>query len=215
MAADETQGSIRRFVVGDISTNCYVIAYGTACLVVDPGASGAAIAEEVARSGLSVEGIVCTHGHHDHVGGVGALKRETGAPYMISAKDNARAQRACELSSHVFDLSDGSVEDAPAADRTLAEGDTISVGDVTLTVIEAPGHTEGGIVLMGPGFALVGDTIFAGSVGRTDLYGGDAATLAATIARLKELIPPETVLLCGHGPETTMARELATNPWFR
>ena len=215
MAADETQVGIRRFVVGDISTNCYVVSSGTSCLVVDPGASGAAIAEAIAREGLTVEGIVCTHGHHDHVGGVKALKRATGAPYMISAGDDERAQRACELSSHVFDLSDDSVTDAPAADRTLREGDTVSVGDVTLTVIETPGHTEGGIVLLGPGFALMGDTVFAGSVGRTDLYGGDATKLAATIARLKELIDPETVLLCGHGPETTMARELATNPWFR
>ena len=215
MAADETQVGIRRFVVGDISTNCYVVSSGTSCLVVDPGASGAAIAEAIAGEGLTVEGIVCTHGHHDHVGGVKALRQATGAPYMISAGDDERAQRACELSSHVFDLSDDSVTDAPAADRTLREGDTVEVGDLTLTVIEAPGHTEGGIVLMGPGFALMGDTVFAGSVGRTDLYGGDSVKLAATIARLKGLIDPDTGLLCGHGPETTMARELATNPWFR
>ena len=92
------------------------------------------------------------------------------------------------------------------------------MGTARFRVIAAPGHTEGGIVLLGQGSAegicFVGDTLFAGSCGRTDLLGGDHATLMATLDRLCEEIPPETTVLCGHGEATTMARELATNPWL-
>lgn len=204
---------IRQFVVGAIETNCYALVSNGECLVIDPGASGAQIASEL--DDVRVVGIVATHGHHDHVCGVAALQRATAAPFAIGHGDAKRAQRAIELSSHVFVTSQPDLEDAPAPDRELFEGDVVSVGDVDLKVIETPGHTEGGIVLLGDGYAFVGDTLFAGSCGRTDLVGGDHDTLMATLARLKREIPPETVLLCGHGMATTMERELATNPWLQ
>ena len=95
----------------------------------------------------------------------------------------------------------------------------LTVGSATFTVLETPGHTEGGIALLGGGSAegvcFVGDTLFAGSCGRTDLLGGDPDTMLKTLARLKQVIPPKTALLCGHGPETLMERELATNPWLQ
>ena len=203
---------IRCYAVGHLETNCYVLERDGACLVVDPGSSGKALARELPE-GAEVT-IVATHGHHDHVGGVAAMKRETGATYLISKGDAERAQRALELSSHVFDVSDGELENAPAPDGLLAEGDVVRIGPYELRVIEAHGHTPGGIVLLGDGFAFVGDTIFAGSVGRTDLVGGDHATLMKTIKRLKKEIPPRTVLLSGHGPATTMANEIACNPFF-
>ena len=112
-------------------------------------------------------------------------------------------------------MSDGELENAPVPDGLLADGDVVKVGPYALRVIEAPGHTPGGIVLLGDGFAFVGDTVFAGSVGRTDLVGGDHGTLMETIQRLKREIPPQTVLLCGHGPATTMANEMACNPYFK
>ena len=205
--------SIRQFVVGDIQTNCYALVSDGTCLVIDPGAAGAQIALELEDT--KVVGIVATHGHHDHVCGVAALKRATAAPFLIGAADAGRAQRALEMSSHVFDVSQSDLENAPAPDRTLAEGDEVVVGSERLTVIEAPGHTEGGIVLLGDGVAFVGDTLFAGSCGRTDLEGGDHDTLMRTLARLKDEIDPKTVLLCGHGPATTMEHELATNPWLQ
>lgn len=204
--------NIRLFVVGPIQTNCYALIDGDECLVVDPGAAGEAIAREL--SDVRVTGIVATHGHHDHVCGVAALQRATGAPFAIGADDADRCQRALQISSHVFDVSAGDLEDAPKPDRELHEGDEVSVGSTVLRVLEAPGHTEGGIVLLGDGIAFVGDTIFAGSCGRTDLLGGDHDTLMRTLARLKAQIPPTTVLLCGHGPATTMEHELATNPWL-
>ena len=158
---------IRQFVVGHLSTNCYALVSDGECLVVDPGAEGARIAS--ALSDVKVTQIVATHGHHDHVGGVRALKEATGASFAVSVGDAERAQHALELSSHVFDVSQAEVEDAPAPDRQLSEGDVLRVGSAELRVLEAPGHTEGGIVLVGDGYAFMGDTLFAGSCGRTDL----------------------------------------------
>lgn len=207
------EASVRQFVVGDLQTNCYALISEGACLVVDPGAAGARIAQQL--KDVRVVGIVATHGHHDHVCGVAALKRATDAPFLIGWADAQRAQRAIEISSHVFDVSELGLEDAPMPDRELHEGDEICVGNETLRVIETPGHTEGGIVLLGDGVAFVGDTLFAGSCGRTDLVGGDPEEMMRTLRRLKRAIPPATVLLCGHGPDTTMEQELATNPWLQ
>lgn len=212
MTHGSTMPEIRKFVVGAIQTNCYAVVSAGECLVVDAGAAGSLIARELRD--VRVTGIVATHGHHDHVCGVAALQRETGAPFLVSKRDAHRSRHAIELSSHVFDVSQTDLEDAPEADRLLEEGDVVRVGEVELRVIEAPGHTEGGIVLLGDGFAFVGDTLFAGSCGRTDLRGGDHDTLMRTLGRLMQEIPPQTVLLCGHGPETTMEHEIQTNPWL-
>lgn len=206
--------SIRRIVVGDIDTNCYIVEYQGRCMVVDPGAEGDRIARLIEAEGLEVALIVSTHGHHDHVGGVSALKRATGAPFAISERDAWRCPKALELSSHTFDVSSKAIEDAPMPDRVLHEGDEVGIDECRFTVLETPGHTEGSIVLKGEGVCLMGDTVFAGSVGRCDLVGGDRQAMSRSIARLKQEIEPESLLLCGHGPETTMERELRWNPYF-
>lgn len=207
---------IRQFVVGPIQTNCYAYVSEGECMVVDPGASGTAIAEHL--KDVQVTLVVATHRHHDHVCGVRALVEACGAPWAISAVDAEGAQKALELSSHGFGPSP-ELADPPAPDRLLSEGDVLKVGTATFTVIETPGHTEGGIVLLGggsaQGIAFVGDTLFAGSCGRTDLLGGDHATMMDTLARLKTELPAETAILCGHGPASTMEVELATNPWLQ
>ena len=204
---------LRAFVVGPIQTNCYAYVSQGACLVVDPGGSGAAVAERL--SDVRVDAIAATHGHGDHVGGAAALKVATGACWCISAADAELAMRAGEVS----ELGIAYDDDAPAPDRELSEGDVLRVGTAFFEVIAAPGHTPGGIVLLGggsaEGIAFVGDTIFPGSHGRTDLEGGDEAVICETLRKLARRIPPATQLLCGHGPSTTMARELATNPWMR
>ena len=208
---------IRQFVVGPLETNCYAYVSEGKCLVVDPGASGAAIAERL--KDVEVVLVLATHRHHDHVCGVRALVEACGAPWAIGAIDAEGATHAIEFSSHYIDSSSSEESDPPAPDQLLHEGDILELGTARFKVLDAPGHTEGGIVLLGEGTAegvcFVGDTIFAGSCGRTDLPGGDSQTMMRTLGRLKQEIPANTELLCGHGPTTLMARELQVNPWLR
>lgn len=208
-----TSDELRQFVVGPIQTNCYAYVSQGACIVFDPGDSGAAVAEQLAD--VRVDYIVATHGHGDHVGGAAALKAATGAPWCIHAVDAEQATHAGEPSELGISYDDN----APLPDRTLAEGDVLRVGTATFTVMETPGHTPGGICLLGggsaDGIAFVGDTLFPGSHGRTDLAGGNEAAIMASLTRMAERIPARTRLFCGHGPATTMAAELQRNPFLQ
>lgn len=204
---------IRLYVVSPIETNCYAYISDGSCMVVDPGGSGAGIAADLA--GAKVVAIVCTHGHGDHVGGVAALKAATGAPYLIHAADSEAAQHSSQIPEWGICYDD----DAPEPDCLLSEGDVISVGTARFSVMETPGHTPGCICLVGSGSAegvvFTGDTLFAGSRGRTDLDGGDEATIMASLARMKRELPSKAAVYPGHGPSTTMARERAVNPYLR
>lgn len=204
---------IRCFVVGPIQTNCYAYISEGACMVVDPGDSGAAVAEQL--DDVRVDYIVATHGHGDHVGGVAGLKRACGAPYLIHPSD-------AELATHAGEVSEIGIaydDNAPLPDRELSDGDVLHVGTAEFEVIETPGHTPGGIVLLGKGsaqgVAFVGDTLFPGSHGRTDLAGGDEGQILASLHKLADRILPSTRLLCGHGPSTTMGAELSRSPFLR
>lgn len=210
----EDRDQIAMFVVGPLETNCYAYLSGKECLVVDPGNSGAAIAEHLPED-TTLKYIVATHGHGDHVGGVRALQEAAGGLFAIKAEDAGRAAHAGEPgeSGRAYD------DNAPAPDLLLKDGDVLELGSAGFRVIEAPGHTPGGICLVGQGtaehVAFLGDTLFKGSCGRTDLEGGDHDTLMASLARLREQIAPHTNLFCGHGEPTTMEDELATNPWLQ
>ena len=209
----EKNDELRRYVVTPLQTNCLSYVSDGECLVVDPGGSGDQLATVL--DDVRVTCFAATHGHGDHVGGVAALVRATGAPFAIHAADAELARHAGEMS----EVGRSYDENAPEPDRTLAEGDVLRVGTATFTVMETPGHTPGGIVLVGggsaEGVAFVGDTLFPGSHGRTDLRGGDEAAIMASLARMAAEIAPDTTLVCGHGPATTMARELAVNPFLR
>ncbi len=205
---------LRCFVVGPISTNCYALVSGKRAMVVDPGAEGARVAAALAADGISVELVVATHGHADHVGGVAALVDATGARYAIAPADDDLARHARR--AHALGIEYDA--DAPAPDLELVDGGEVGVGEARFRVIAVPGHTPGGVALLGQGAAselcFVGDTLFAGSAGRTDLPGGDTGELMRSLARLAAEVPAQTNVLPGHGQPTTMAVELATNPYL-
>ena len=205
---------LRHFVVGPIQTNCYAVVSEGRAMVVDPGAAGAQLAAALVPVPVTL--VVATHGHADHVSGVKALLAASpSATFAMAATDVELAGHARRDANLCVTYDD----DCPAPDRELAEGDEIGVGQARFRVIETPGHTPGGIVLLGEGdaagIAFTGDTLFAGSAGRTDFPGGDPAALMRSLDRLRDAIPVDTHLFCGHGPDTTMSWELGHNPFFR
>jgi glyoxylase-like metal-dependent hydrolase (beta-lactamase superfamily II) len=188
--------------------NCYLLEDAGEALVVDPGeASGSLLA---ALDDLRVRAIINTHGHCDHCGGNAGLKRATGAP-LLAHKDDLQLIQLLEEQGRMFGVPFPS---SPDPDRFLAAGDEVAVGDASVTVRHVPGHSPGHIALVGDGFAVVGDVVFAGSIGRTDLPGGSQAQLIESIQREILSLPDDTVLYPGHGPATTVGQERRTNPFL-
>jgi len=207
---------VQRLVLGPLETNCWVIAddLGGPAVVVDPADDADAILAAVGERGVSA--IVLTHKHFDHIGAVGELIARTGAPLLVHADDAEGLSDPIATGGAMFGFSDTT----PAPDRLLADGDVIQAGEVRLTVLHTPGHTPGGICLLAqdsadaPPHLFAGDTLFAGSVGRTDFPGGDARALSSSIATKLVSLPSETVVHPGHGPDTTIMRERRVNPFF-
>ncbi len=198
---------------GPIGTNCYV--YGDPDTrrgwIIDPGDDAAAIADVVAQHGLVVEAILITHAHWDHVGAVRALREATGAPFLAPEGEVQDLRQAAVRAQLAFGYS---IDQPPEPDRLLRDGDVLQAGNLTLRVYHAPGHTPGHVILVGDGLAFVGDVVFAGSVGRTDLPGGDWETLQRTLRERILVLPDDTVLYPGHGPSTTVGRERISNPFL-
>lgn len=196
------------FVTTPFAENCYVIKDSGEAMVIDPGEATPELM--AALEGANVTMLVNTHAHIDHVGGNAAVKEVTGAEFVcheacIDMLRNVSAQ------GRMFGLS---VPDSPEPDRFIREGDTLTVGSVTLKVVDVPGHAPGHIALIGDGFVIGGDVLFAGSIGRTDLPGGDMEELMASIRDKFLSLPDETVVYTGHGPPTTIGAERASNPFI-
>lgn len=193
--------------------NCYILGCEETkeAAVIDPGGDPDRILQILNRLGLTVKLIINTHGHFDHVGANKGLKDATGAPILIHKGD---APMLAQLSSAAasFGLS---VENSPTADQMPGHGDTLTFGKITLKVIHVPGHSPGGIALQAEDSVFVGDTLFSGSIGRTDLPGGDYNQLIASVRTKLFALPDETQVFCGHGPATTIGREKRYNPFFR
>lgn len=204
---------IEKLEVGPIMANCFILGCETTkeAAVIDPGDDADRILMALAKSELKVKYLINTHGHFDHVGANKRMKEVTGADILVHPDDEPMLVELSR-SAAMFGLS---AENSPPADRLLKDGDTIAFGEISLKVIHTPGHSMGGICLYTPGHLFAGDTLFAGSIGRTDLPGGDYDTLIASIKTKLLGLPEETVVYTGHGPETSIANEKRMNPFLR
>jgi glyoxylase-like metal-dependent hydrolase (beta-lactamase superfamily II) len=197
--------------LGPLQTNCYVVRAERGApdaVVVDPGGDAAQLRLELAGMGASCAAILVTHGHFDHVGGVGDLAEGTGAPVYMPEGERERLERYPELAPA------GAPGRAWPVDHLLHGGETLDLAGVTFECIAIPGHSPAHVAFHADGCLFSGDLLFAGSVGRVDLPGSDWDTLLASVRMLAERFPPKTVVHPGHGPETTLGVELARNPFL-
>ena len=198
------------FVMGPFASNCYVVRTergSPEAVVIDPGDDPTPLRLELAGMGVRAAGILVTHTDVDHIGGVAALAEGTGSDVWAPA-DEVESLRAGETRGGLR---------VPPHDpaHTVRGGDEVAVAGITFEVVDVPGHSAGHIAFFAEGELFSGDLLFAGSVGRVDLAGGDWETLLNSVRRLLDRFPEETVVHPGHGPATTLGRELASNPFLK
>lgn len=195
---------IHTLPLGDNQTNCYLV-WGEGsdtCVVIDPGYAPETILEQVAAQRKTVEAILLTHCHFDHVGAVKQIAERTGCPVYVNKKEWAMP------ASWLFPMNGTSIEKL----TYYKEGDKLTLAGTEFLVMETPGHTPGCVCLQAENVIFTGDTIFAGSIGRTDFPGGDWDTICGSLIRLSEL-PEELTVYPGHGESTTIGKEIKTNPF--
>lgn len=202
---------VDRYELGPIGTNCYVVRAerGAAdAVVIDPGGDAANLRLELARMSAKCAGILITHGHWDHLGGVADLAEGTRAPVHMAEDERT-------LLEDVNDFVPPGVRLRPYTPDVLLQGDeTLELAGLTFQTLRVPGHSPAHLAYYTDGCLFSGDVLFAGSVGRTDLPGADWDTLVESIRTLADRYPPETVVYSGHGGETTLGAELARNPFL-
>ncbi|MHB8881927.1 MAG: MBL fold metallo-hydrolase [Thermodesulfovibrionales bacterium] len=211
--ANATGGAmnIHTVVVGQLGVNCYIVSDGRSpeAIVIDPGDEPERIAETIDRLGLKPKAIVFTHAHYDHICAMRELKDRYRAAVMMHEDDRPTYQSSKERCVS-WGLPAG---DFPSDIKTLKQGDRISAGSLSFEVVHTPGHTPGSLCLYGNKTLFTGDTLFKGSVGRTDLAGGSTEKLMGSLKKLLAF-PPDTKVLCGHGEDTTLEREAKSNPFL-
>jgi hydroxyacylglutathione hydrolase len=201
---------VTRLELGPIGTNCYLVRRPEAAeaVVVDPSGDAPEIRLELARRGARCTAILVTHGHWDHLVGVADLAEGTDA--AVHMADDERA-----LLEHVNDYVPPGIHLRAYTPEVPLEGDeTLELAGITWETLRVPGHSPAHLAYAADGALFSGDVLFAGSVGRTDLPGGDWDILLASIRTLVDRFPPETVVYPGHGPPTTLGHEVATNPFL-
>ena len=201
---------IHTLPLGDYMTNTYIV-HGdaaTGCAVIDPGYQASTVLAHVAKLGLTVDAVLLTHGHFDHVGAVEEIVNATGCRLWMSRSDWSQA--STPMTSYFYPLANRDFTEVDFCE----EGQDISAGGLSFHVMQTPGHTAGSVCYFCEGSIFSGDTLFAGSCGRTDLPGGDWDTIQASLRRLSSLDGDFTVYP-GHGGSTTLAREKKYNPYMK
>jgi glyoxylase-like metal-dependent hydrolase (beta-lactamase superfamily II) len=203
------------FPVGPLQCNCSVIGdeQSREAIVIDPGDNIDAIVAILQRNGLTVKQIVVTHAHIDHVGGAMRLKQLTGAPILLNQNDEMLLKMLDVQATWIGVRPPGTV----TIDQNLGDADQLKVGNIDASVIHTPGHTEGSVCLYFPAEnkLIAGDTLFAGSIGRTDLPGGSMDKIMRSLHTKVLALPDETIVVPGHGELTTIGGERETNPFLR
>ncbi|HLW88799.1 MAG TPA: MBL fold metallo-hydrolase [Terriglobales bacterium] len=203
------------FPVGPLQCNCSVIGDETTheAMVIDPGDDIENVLAIIQRHKLQVKQIVITHAHIDHIGGAMKLRAATGAPILLNQNDQAQLKILDMQAAWCGMAAPGKVE----IDQTIGTADTVKAGSLTADVIHTPGHTEGSVCLYFPAEKklIAGDTLFAGSIGRTDLPGGSMEKIISSLHEKVLALPDETVVVPGHGPLTTIGEERESNPFLQ
>lgn len=203
---------VERIPAGIYAANCYIIGDEKTmkAAIVDPGGDAYKIMIRVKELGYEIVAIILTHGHGDHIGGVMEVKEETNAPVMIHAED------AHMLKDPKKNLSSLMGENSQfEADRLLKNNGIVEVGNLELKIIHTPGHTRGGITISCEDCLFTGDTLFQNSIGRTDFEGGDFDTIIKSIKNKLLVFDDKTLVLSGHGPESTVGHEKKRNPFLK
>jgi glyoxylase-like metal-dependent hydrolase (beta-lactamase superfamily II) len=202
---------VHQLSVGPLQVNCFVVACQKTreAMVIDPGEEGPRILQLAESNGYKVKQIVNTHGHFDHIGANQPVKEATGAVLMMHEADLPLLQNA-RNHAQAYGLT---VSPSPDPDKFLHEGELFSVGEQSFSIFHVPGHSPGSTCLLSDGHLFVGDVLFAGSIGRTDLPGGDFDALVEGVREKLFRLPADTIVHPGHGPDTTIGREKQMNPF--
>ena len=203
---------VEKLVVGPFASNCYIVGSQSnkEGMIIDPGDEAKQILKRVKDLELDIKFIVLTHGHIDHTGALKEVKEATGAEVVIHG-DDAKSLKN-QLVAIAFGLS---YPTPPRPNRLLKGGESLDVGGMHFEVLHTPGHTLGGICLLGEGVVFSGDTLFNYGIGRTDLPGGSSSQLMNSIQTKLMTLPDNTVVYPGHGPDTTIGAERVGNPFLR
>lgn len=205
---------LKALTVGFVASNCYIVGSESTKrgMIIDPGAEAKLILRTVKDLGVAIPLIVATHTHFDHVGALKSVKEETGAELALHEAEREGGLGA--FSRVLSSMTGGSFNQLPKPERLLKDGDTIDIDDLHFTVLHTPGHSPGGISLVGHGVVFSGDTLFNFGIGRTDFPGCSHAQLMDSIYNKLMPLSDDTIVYPGHGPQTTIGAERRMNPFL-